>query len=346
MAIDRQAIIDNYFPPGFQLASFFTPCVIPNGCVGEAWYEYNPQKAKELLAEAGYPDGFQTQISFRDVVRGYLPAPAQIAEQIQSQLQKNLNITSRLVPIDSPEFLQAADEGRLPGLFLLGWGADYPDVSNFLDTHFGKDATRLFGNPFLDIQNALELGSSVPGEMARRPFYENANNAIRQHIPMIPLAHGGWITPESLSVAFSKSVQGAHANPFSLERFSEMSVNGQDSLVWMQSLEPLSLYCADETDTDSLRACAQVIEPLYRFEAGGTRVEPALAESCQANTEMTEWTCKLRSGVRFQDGSIMDANDAVMSFLVQWDAAHPFHKGRTGEFAYFEELFGAFLNGK
>jgi ABC-type transport system substrate-binding protein len=75
-------------------------------------------------------------------------------------------------------------------------------------------------------------------------------------------------------------------------------------------------------------------------------VEPALAKGCQANAEMTEWTCQLREGVRFHDGSMLDANDVVMSFLVQWDAAHPLHKGRTGEFAYFKELWGAFLNAK
>ena len=114
----------------------------------------------------------------------------------------------------------------------------------------------------------------------------------------------------------------------------------------MQSLEPLSLYCADETDSDSLRACAQVIEPLYRFARGGANLEPALAESCTPNAELTEWTCKLRDGVQFHDGSLLDAADVVRSFSVQWDAADGLHKGRTGEFAYFKELWGAFLNAR
>ncbi|MCZ7551497.1 MAG: hypothetical protein B6D39_08735 [Anaerolineae bacterium UTCFX2] len=346
LALDRTALLQAAFPPGFVLAEYFTPCAIPLGCLGEKWYGYDPVQARQLLDQADFPSGFQTQIAYRDVVRSYMPQPGLVAEQIRVQLRQNLQINASLIAIDSPDFLQAVDEGRLPGLFLLGWGADYADVTNFLDTHFGAQATRLFGKPFPDIQSALELGGSIAAEAERKPYYETANNAIREHAPLAPLAHGGWLDAQALSIAVNRSVQGASASPFSLERFNEMSVNGQARLVWMQSLEPLSLYCADETDSDSLRACAQVIEPLYRFARGGANLEPALAESCTPNAELTEWTCKLRDGVQFHDGSLLDAADVVRSFSVQWDAADGLHKGRTGEFAYFKELWGAFLNAR
>ena len=42
----------------------------------------------------------------------------------------------------------------------------------------------------------------------------------------------------------------------------------------MQNAEPISLYCADETDGETLRACEQIIESLLAYKVGGTAVEP------------------------------------------------------------------------
>ncbi len=86
MGIDRQRLVDNFFPVGSEVASHFTPCTIPNGCVGDPWYDFDPEAARDLLAQAGYPDGFTTEIAYRDVVRGYLPQPGVVAQDIQAQL--------------------------------------------------------------------------------------------------------------------------------------------------------------------------------------------------------------------------------------------------------------------
>ena len=112
----------------------------------------------------------------------------------------------------------------------------------------------------------------------------------------------------------------------------------------MQNAEPISLYCGDETDGESLRACEQVTEGLLSYEIGGTAVQPALATSCEANEDLTLWTCNLREGVKFHDGSSLDANDVVVSYGLQWDASHPLHVGNTGAFTYFSALWGGFLN--
>ncbi|RLC90286.1 MAG: peptide ABC transporter substrate-binding protein, partial [Chloroflexi bacterium] len=40
--IDRQRIVDNFYPAGSEVASHFTPCAIPNGCVGDSWYDFDP----------------------------------------------------------------------------------------------------------------------------------------------------------------------------------------------------------------------------------------------------------------------------------------------------------------
>ena len=80
---------------------------------------------------------------------------------------------------------------------------------------------------------------------------------------MIPVAHGGSAT------AFLAACEGAHSSPLGNENMSVMTC-GTDILVWMQNAEPISLYCADETDGESLRACEQINESLLAYEIGGT----------------------------------------------------------------------------
>lgn len=154
---------------------------------------------------------------------------------------------------------------------------------------------------------------------------------------MVPIANGGN------GVAYQATVQNPHVSPLTSEIFARMD-SGKDTFVWMQNAEPISLYCADETDGESLRACEQVTEGLMAYEIGGTGVEPALATSCDANEDLTVWTCNLREGVTFHDGSTLDANDVVMTYAIQWDAAHPLHVGNTGAFTYWSGLWGGFLN--
>ena len=338
IGIDRDRIVDNFYPAGSVVASHFTPCAIPGGCEGEDWYEFDPAAAKALLAEAGFPDGFETVINYRDVVRGYLPAPALVAQDIQAQLKANLNIDATIEVMESGAFLAASDAGQLTGLHLLGWGADYPDATNFLDFHFGAGASDQFGGGHPDIHEALKNGGALVDPAERNAFYTEANNLIKQHVPMIPIAHGGSAT------AFKAETVGAHASPLGNEHFASMSVPGQDSFVWMQNAEPIGLYCADETDGESLRACEQVNESLLAYEVAGTAIIPSLAEHFEANAELTEWTFHLRPGVTFHDGSALDANDVVLSYAVQWDASNPLHTGRIGTFTYWSGLFGSFLN--
>ncbi len=337
IGIDRQRIVDNFYPAGSEVASHFTPCAIPGGCDGPAWPEYNPEQAKAMLAEAGYGDGFETTITYRDVVRGYLPEPGVVAQDIQAQL-KDLGITAEIVVMESGAFIDASNAGQIEGIHLLGWGADYPDQTNFMDYHFGAGASPQFGEGFSDIHEVLKEAASLADQDERNELYGQANELLAQHVPMIPVAHGGSAT------AYKAGAEGAHSSPLSNERFSVVEIPGQETFVWMQNAEPIGLYCADETDGESLRACEQSNESLLGYEVGGTAVEPALAESYEANEDLTEWTFKLRSGVKFHDGSELDAQDVVASYEAQWDASSPLHTGRVGDFTYFSALFGAFKN--
>lgn len=335
MGINRQAIVDKFYPAGSSVASHFTPCSIPGGCEGEAWYNFNLDEAKKMLADSGVSN-INLRLAYRDVVRGYLPTPGKVAEEIQAQLSA-LGITVAIDQQESATFLDNASKGNLE-MFLLGWGADYPDATNFLDSHFGTGANDQFGTKFPDVTGKLAEAATLSDQAARNRLYADANNAIRQHVPMIPVAHGGSAT------VYGASVEGAHSSPLGNETFRVMSVPGKDTFVWIQNGEPSSLYCADETDGEALRACEQIFDPLLSYKVGSTEVELNLAESYTPNTALTEWTVVLRPNVKFSDSTPMTANDVVMTYAVQWDAAHPLHVGNKGNFDYWTYLFTQFLN--
>jgi len=335
MGIDRQRIVDNFYPEGSEVASHFTPCSIPNGCAGDPWYDFDPEAAKALLAEAGFPDGFQTKIFYRDVFRGYLPEPGLVAVEFQTQLKENLGIEAEVVVMESGEFIAESTAGNLDGFYLLGWGADYPHITNFLDFHFSATNPQ-FGNPHPEIYEVLEKASQIADPTEAAALYEQANNAIRELVPMAPIAHGASAQAALANVK-------THARPFG-GIIGALVDPGKDTFVYMQNAEPISLYCGDETDGETLLACEQVVESLLAYAIDSGDIVPALATSCDANENVTVWTCHLREGVKFHDGSDFDANDVVMSWSVGLDASNPYHVGNTGAFEYFSYLWDGLMN--
>ncbi|MCS6995262.1 MAG: ABC transporter substrate-binding protein [Anaerolineales bacterium] len=331
--IDRQRIVKNFYPAGSEVATHFTPCSIPNGCVGDPWYDFNPEEGRKLLAEAGFPNGFKTKLYYRDVVRGYLPQVANVAQDVQAQLKENLNIEAEIVVMESGAFIEASTTGKLDGLYFLGWGADYPHITNFLDFHFGASNPQ-FGNPFPEIYEQLVKGAQIADPKQAEPFYVAANNAIRELVPMVPVAHGGSGT------AYRADVTNPQASPLTNEQFAVSDPGGRDVFIFMQNAEPISLFCADETDGESLRACDQVMEALYGYEVNGTAVVPVLAESCEPNADLTVWTCTLRKGVKFHDGTDFTSADVVATFNMGLNIAAPTHAGNTGVWEYYDYLWG------
>jgi len=334
--IDRQAIVTKFYPKGSSVADYFTPCAIAGGCEGDKWYAYNLDDAKKLIQESGVPTPINLKLSYRNVVRSYLPTPDKVAEELQSQL-KNLGINATIDQQESGTFLDNASKGNLE-LFELGWGADFPDQTDFMDPHFGKGAAGNFGAKWDDITALITQAGSTADQTKRNQLYGQINGLIKQHVPMVPIAHGGS------AAVFAANVQGAHTSPIGNEHFAVMSVPGKDTLVWEQNAEPLSLYCADETDGETIRACIQIFDSLLSYKVGGVDVEPGLAETYSPNADLTEWTFNLRKGVKFSDGTPLTAKDVVMSYAVQWDVKNPLHVGNTGNFDYWGSLFAASLN--
>jgi peptide/nickel transport system substrate-binding protein len=339
MGIDRDRVVTNFYPDTSEKASHFTPCppLVPFGCEGDSWYDFDAAAAKKLLTDTGFDFSKTYKISFRAAVRPYNPDPPVIATEIKTQLEENLGIKTELDLQESGTFRTNQSAGNYDGMIIYGWGADYPDITNFLDFHFGAGSGPKFGGPFDDIAAALTKGATSVADADRQEAYTDANNLIKQHVPVVPLVHGANGT------AWQAGVTGAHASPLTTELFYVVGAP-DDTLTFMQGAEPISLYCGDESDGESLRACEQTNEALYSYKIGGTETEPALATECSSNEDKSVWTCTLRDGVTFHDGATFDANDVVDTFAVQWDTKHPLHTGNAGDFEYFAGLWGGYLN--
>jgi peptide/nickel transport system substrate-binding protein len=335
MGIDRDQIVKNFYPEGSLVANKFTPCppLVPFGCEGDDWYTFDPTAAKQLLQQANFDFTKEYPLSFRAAVRPYSPDPPAIATEIKAQLEKNLGIKVKIDLQDSAIFRANFTAGKYDGIAMYGWGADYPDTTNFLDFHFGAGSGPKLGGAFDDIAAALTKGATSASDADRQAAYKEANNLIKQHVPVVPMIHGANGT------AFLANVEGANASPLTTEIFSVMKA-ADDTLTFMQSAEPISVYCGDESDGESLRACEQTTESLYAYKIGGTDPVPSLATECTSNADKTVWTCKLRDGVKFHDGATFDANDVITTFAAMWDASNPLHVGNDGSFEYFHSLWG------
>jgi ABC-type transport system substrate-binding protein len=335
-AIDKKRIVDNFYPPASTVADQFMPPSIFGYTKDSKTNEYDVNMAKQLLKDSGVTLPIETTLSYRDVVRSYLPQPGVVAQDLQAQL-KEIGINVTLNVVESSTYIAAATSGKL-SLHLLGWGADYPDATNFLDYHFNNPTNLQFGDRDPKADEFLTQAAQLGDPAKRLPLYKQANDEIADFVPMVPIANGG------AAQAFKATVAGAYGNPFSAIQFALLDNPGSDKLVWMQSGEPGSLYCNDESDGETLEACEQINEALLSFKPGTGDVTAGVAELPTVNADSTEYTFKLVSGIKFSDGTPLTANDVVQSWYVEWDASSPLHKGHTGEFTYFGGFFGSFLN--
>lgn len=352
MSIDRQRIVDNFFPVGSELTTDFVPPVLFGHVDGIGPAGYDPEGAAALLAEASAELGFDLPLSsvvdtrtgeehpltltYRDVVRAYLPTPGIIATDLQAQLAET-GIAVDVQVVESGTFIESSLAGNEP-LHLLGWGADYPDAYNFLSCCLLENMPQ-FGEPYPAIYEPLTAAAQTVVEEERMELFTQVAEAIQANVPWVPFGHG------AASDVWQARISGIH--PGVLDGTEELSLiedPDDDNVVFMQNAEPITLFCNDTFDGESFRACHQINESLLDFATGSTEIEPGLAESWEVSEDGTVWTFALREGVTFHDGSAFDANDVVLTWQLSGDCASPLHVGSGEGFALWIQYFGQFVN--
>lgn len=215
-AIDKDALIAQTLPEGTKPATQFIPDSVNGYNDDVTEYEYDPEKAKELLAEAGYEDGFEIDFNYpTGVSRPYMPTPEQVFSNISAQLE-DVGITVNAEPNKwSPDYLDRIQGGADHGIHLLGWTGDYNDTDNFVGVHFGTYKND-FGFENQDLFDKLAEARGIPDVEEQTPLYEEINADIVDFLPVLPLAH------PAPSLGFSPRVESYPVSPVNDEVFNQI----------------------------------------------------------------------------------------------------------------------------
>ena len=209
MAINKQAIIDSIFMGAGIIAKNPIPPTIWSYNDAVKDYDYDVEKAKKLLAEAGYADGFETDIWAMPVQRPYNPNARRMAEMIQEDWSK-VGVTAKIVSYEWGEYLKRSMNGEHQTV-LLGWTGDNGDPDNFLSVLLGCDAVgssnraRWCYKPFDDLLKKAKLTADIA---ERTRLYEEAQLIFKEQAPWVTIAHSVVFEP------MTQNVVGYKIDPF------------------------------------------------------------------------------------------------------------------------------------
>jgi peptide/nickel transport system substrate-binding protein len=215
-AIDKQAILDTI------LGGLGT---VPNSMIPE-WmaeynaevepYEYNPAKAKALLAEAGFPNGFKTELWTFNVERPFIPNVVQVAEKIENDLSA-VGINARLSIIDSTVYWKSINTLQHQ-LAMKGWYT--PPLADFLIRVARLGAEAATGYPMTSRGKELVAmaaqASQTSDEKLRNAIYGEIQRIYAEDAPDVPLVHAAYIW------AHNKEFKNVSISPDGLTRFGEV----------------------------------------------------------------------------------------------------------------------------
>lgn len=218
-AINKEALVKAFFADGTLGTTAKNP--MPPTIWGYndqiSPHAYDPERARQLLAEAGLGKGFETVLWVMPIARPHMPQPQRIAEAIQADL-KAVGITAKIVTYEWGTYLDKLSGGEHE-MALMGWIGDNGDPDNFLYTLLDKSNTKIgsaANYAFYQgeaVHQRLVQAQQIYDQDQRSRLYQEAQALIHADAPWVPLFHSTQM------MATRKGVQGFFLHPVGEKRF-------------------------------------------------------------------------------------------------------------------------------
>jgi peptide/nickel transport system substrate-binding protein len=219
-AIDRKGLVSQQLPQGAEVAKEFIPNTVQGYTNDVQAYDFDPAKAKSLLAAAGASNLTVNFYWPTEVTRPYMPNPSDIFNYLKANLEA-AGITVNAKPEPWAGGYLTDVDSRKADLFLLGWTGDYNTPDNFIGTFFGTTNNRFStgSSPWgATLVKSLKAADSQPNAATRTQDYVALNKQIMaEYLPAVPISH----SPPAIVVA--KNISGLVPSPLTDEKFASVS---------------------------------------------------------------------------------------------------------------------------
>ncbi len=214
MAINKKAIVDAvYLSTGVPAKNPIPPTQWSyNNAIKDD--PYDPAAAKKLLAEAGFPNGFTTDLWAMPVQRPYNPNAKRIAELMQADLAK-IGVKAEIKSFEWGEYRKRMQAGEHQ-MGMLGWTGDNGDPDNFLNTLLGCESAKTNGSNvakfcYKPYEDLILKAKVVSSQAERAKLYEKAQVIFKEQAPWFTIAHAVQLKPVRKEVIdFKLSPFGRH----------------------------------------------------------------------------------------------------------------------------------------
>jgi len=220
-AIDKKAILEAVYQGAGQPAKNLIPPTMWGYNDAVVDYKYDPDAAKKLLAEAGYPDGFDTDLWAMPVQRPYNPDARRIAEMMQSDMAK-IGVKAKVVSYEWGEYRKRIQNAEHQ-MAEFGWTGDNGDPDNFFVPLAGCAAARIGGGNISkwcnkDFEALIQKAATTADQAERAKLYEQAQVIMHDDEPFFLIAHSVVYMP------MAKNVVGYKMDPLGSHEFDDVDL--------------------------------------------------------------------------------------------------------------------------